>query len=89
MNISHGGCHENATCTYDGPGRVQCHCKEGYTGDGHLCLREFYSLLVFMHHVSSPFYTQIFPTNLEANTFPQKRNQETLTDTGRFLETKP
>ena len=46
--------------------------------------------LVLMHHVSSPFYTQIFATNLEANTFPQKkRNQETLTDTSRFLETKP
>ena len=44
--------------------------------------------LVLMHHVSSPFYTQIFATNLEANAFPQKSNQETLTDTSRWKPSK-
>jgi len=31
-------CHENATCSFAGPGRFNCACKPGFTGDGHLCL---------------------------------------------------
>uniref|UniRef100_A0A8C3BMN8 Stabilin 1 n=1 Tax=Cairina moschata TaxID=8855 RepID=A0A8C3BMN8_CAIMO len=36
--IDHGGCSINAVCTKVSPGERTCVCKEGYAGDGTLCL---------------------------------------------------
>lgn len=30
-------CHVNATCHYTGPATHECHCKEGYAGNGFEC----------------------------------------------------
>lgn len=30
-------CHKNAICTMSSPTSIQCVCKEGYTGNGHVC----------------------------------------------------
>ena len=31
-------CSEFATCRDTGPGKYECTCKPGYTGDGKLCI---------------------------------------------------
>uniref|UniRef100_A0A8B9CVC7 Stabilin 1 n=1 Tax=Anser brachyrhynchus TaxID=132585 RepID=A0A8B9CVC7_9AVES len=36
--IDHGGCSINAVCTKVSPGERTCVCKDGYAGDGTLCL---------------------------------------------------
>uniref|UniRef100_A0A8C0VXC4 Stabilin 1 n=1 Tax=Cyanistes caeruleus TaxID=156563 RepID=A0A8C0VXC4_CYACU len=36
--IDHGGCSVHAVCTKVSPGERTCACKEGYAGDGTLCL---------------------------------------------------
>uniref|UniRef100_A0A8C3UUP6 Stabilin 1 n=1 Tax=Catharus ustulatus TaxID=91951 RepID=A0A8C3UUP6_CATUS len=36
--IDHGGCSVHAVCTKVSPGERTCTCKEGYAGDGTLCL---------------------------------------------------
>uniref|UniRef100_A0A8C0VTN0 Stabilin 1 n=1 Tax=Cyanistes caeruleus TaxID=156563 RepID=A0A8C0VTN0_CYACU len=38
--IDHGGCSVHAVCTKVSPGERTCACKEGYAGDGTLCLGE-------------------------------------------------
>ena len=32
-----GNCHQNAICTYEGPGRTVCECATGYEGSGTEC----------------------------------------------------
>ncbi|KAF2986533.1 hypothetical protein EK904_010304 [Melospiza melodia maxima] len=36
--IDHGGCSVHAVCTKVSPGERTCACKEGYAGDGTLCM---------------------------------------------------
>uniref|UniRef100_A0A8C3QQ22 Stabilin 1 n=1 Tax=Cyanoderma ruficeps TaxID=181631 RepID=A0A8C3QQ22_9PASS len=36
--IDHGGCSKHAVCTKVSPGERTCVCKEGYAGDGTLCM---------------------------------------------------
>uniref|UniRef100_A0A8C3K8R3 Stabilin 1 n=1 Tax=Calidris pygmaea TaxID=425635 RepID=A0A8C3K8R3_9CHAR len=36
--IDHGGCSVHAVCTKVSPGERTCVCKEGYAGDGTLCM---------------------------------------------------
>uniref|UniRef100_A0A8C6JBN5 Uncharacterized protein n=1 Tax=Melopsittacus undulatus TaxID=13146 RepID=A0A8C6JBN5_MELUD len=36
--INHGGCSIHAVCTKVSPGERTCVCKEGYAGDGTLCM---------------------------------------------------
>uniref|UniRef100_A0A803V533 Stabilin 1 n=1 Tax=Ficedula albicollis TaxID=59894 RepID=A0A803V533_FICAL len=36
--IDHGGCSMHAVCTKVSPGERTCACKEGYAGDGTLCM---------------------------------------------------
>ena len=31
-------CHSNANCFYLGPGKHNCSCATGYTGDGTVCV---------------------------------------------------
>lgn len=38
--IDHGGCSVHAVCTKVSPGERTCVCKEGYAGDGTLCMGE-------------------------------------------------
>jgi len=38
--IDHGGCSIYAVCTKVSPGERTCVCKEGYAGDGTLCMGE-------------------------------------------------
>ena len=33
-------CHEHATCTDTSPGKYECTCNPGYTGDGKTCVGE-------------------------------------------------
>lgn len=51
--IDHGGCSINAVCTKVSPGERTCVCKEGYAGDGTLCLGEcsvHVLMMVARHH---------------------------------------
>lgn len=34
---SYKRCHDNASCTTVGPGKVNCSCLTGYHGDGYVC----------------------------------------------------
>uniref|UniRef100_A0A8B9S3J3 Stabilin 1 n=1 Tax=Apteryx owenii TaxID=8824 RepID=A0A8B9S3J3_APTOW len=46
--IDHGGCSIHAVCTKVSPGERTCVCKEGYAGDGTLCMGELSVLVLVM-----------------------------------------
>lgn len=51
--IDHGGCSIHAVCTKVSPGERTCVCKEGYAGDGTLCMGEcsvHVLVIVVRHH---------------------------------------
>lgn len=51
--IDHGGCSIHAVCTKVSPGERTCVCKEGYAGDGMLCMGEclvHVLVIVARHH---------------------------------------
>lgn len=50
--IDHGGCSIHAVCTKVSPGERTCVCKEGYAGDGTLCMgeRSGHVLLIMVRH---------------------------------------
>uniref|UniRef100_A0A663EVS1 Stabilin 1 n=1 Tax=Aquila chrysaetos chrysaetos TaxID=223781 RepID=A0A663EVS1_AQUCH len=50
--IDHGGCSIHAVCTKVSPGERTCVCKEGYAGDGTLCMGEC-SVHVLVIHLFS------------------------------------
>lgn len=56
--IDHGGCSVHAVCTKVSPGERTCVCKEGYAGDGTLCMGECSArvlVIVVRHHAKGNF----------------------------------
>uniref|UniRef100_A0A8C4UB24 Stabilin 1 n=1 Tax=Falco tinnunculus TaxID=100819 RepID=A0A8C4UB24_FALTI len=48
----HGGCSIHAVCTKVSPGERTCVCKEGYAGDGTLCMGECSAFCLFCRQVA-------------------------------------
>ncbi|VVC39264.1 EGF-like, conserved site,EGF-like calcium-binding domain,CUB domain,EGF domain,EGF-like calcium- [Cinara cedri] len=38
--INNGGCHPNADCTVYAETTIQCTCRRGYVGNGHVCVKD-------------------------------------------------
>uniref|UniRef100_A0A8B9PAF4 Stabilin 1 n=1 Tax=Apteryx owenii TaxID=8824 RepID=A0A8B9PAF4_APTOW len=57
--IDHGGCSIHAVCTKVSPGERTCVCKEGYAGDGTLCMGELSVLVLVMVSGHHPFMKEL------------------------------